>query len=86
MTYGHEQAEHLTVTVTPQYSGTPSGKVTIKTGTTTVCTITLASGKGHCTLTARQLRRGTYTLAAAYPGSSDFTSSTSARKTLTVVK
>jgi Bacterial Ig-like domain (group 3) len=86
VTYGHEQAEHLTVTVTPQYSGTPSGKVTIKAGTATICTITLASGKGSCTLTARQLRVGTYTLAASYPGSSDFTSSTSARKTLTVVR
>jgi Bacterial Ig-like domain (group 3) len=84
VTFGHEQSEHLTVTVTPQYSGTPGGKVTIKTGTITVCTITLASGKGSCTLTARQLSRGTHTLIAAYPASSDFTGSASAKKTLTV--
>ena len=84
MTFGHEQAERLSVTVAPQYSGTPGGKVTVKTGRTTVCTITLASGKGHCTLTARQLRRGTYPLIASYPGSSNFTGSASARKTLVV--
>jgi hypothetical protein len=86
VTYGKEQAEHLTVTVTPHYSGTPGGTVTIKTGTATVCTITLAAGKGSCTLTARKLRPGTYALVAAYPGGRDFTSSASAKKTLTVVK
>jgi hypothetical protein len=84
VTYGHEQAERLTVTVTSHNSGTPGGKVTIKTGRTTVCTITLASGRGHCTLTPRQLRRGTYRLIASYPGSSHFTGSASARKTLVV--
>jgi hypothetical protein len=41
---------------------------------------------GNCTLTASQLRPGTHTLVAAYPGGSDFTSSASAKKTLTVVK
>ncbi|MCW2932904.1 MAG: hypothetical protein JWM19_3866, partial [Actinomycetia bacterium] len=45
----------------------------------------LASGKGSCTLSATKLPAGTHALAAAYPGSSDFTSSTSATKTLTVV-
>ena len=86
VTYGREQAERLTVTVTPQFSGTPGGKVTIKTGATTVCTITLASGKGSCTLTATKLSVGTHTLFAAYLGSIDFVSSASAKKTLTVVK
>jgi hypothetical protein len=52
VTYGHEQAEHLTVTVTPQHSGTPTGTVAVKNGTATECTIILASGKGSCTLTA----------------------------------
>jgi ribosomal protein L27 len=84
VTYGHEQAERLRVTVTPQYSGTPGGTVAVKTGTITVCTIRLASGRGGCTLTARKLGRGTHTLFAAYPGSGDFTGSASARKTLRV--
>jgi hypothetical protein len=84
VTYGKEHAEHLTVTVSPQYSGTPGGKVTVKSGTTVVCTITLVSGKGNCTLSARKLPKGTHTLTARYRGSADFTSSTSAKKTLTV--
>jgi hypothetical protein len=86
VTCGHEQAERLTVSVAPRYSGTPGGTVTVKSGTVTVCTIKLASGKGSCTLSAAKLPAGPHTLAAAYPGSSDFTSSTSARKTLTVAK
>jgi hypothetical protein len=61
------------------------GKVTVKTGTATECTIILASGKGNCTLTTTKFRAGTHALAAAYPGSSDFTSSASAGKALTVV-
>ncbi len=86
VTYGHEQSERLTVSVAPQYSGTPTGKVTIKSGTVTVCTITLASGKGSCTLTATRLTAGTAHLTATYTGSTDFAGSTSAAKTLTVVK
>jgi hypothetical protein len=86
VTYGKEQTEHLTVTVTPQYSGTPGGKVTIKAGNTTVCTITLGSGKGSCRPPRRKLPVGRYTLVAAYPASADFSSSTSAKSTLTVVR
>ena len=86
VTYGKEQAERLKVTVAPRYGGTPTGRVTIKSGATTICAITLARGQGGCTLTARQLRAGTYHLVAAYPGSGDFTGSASAAKTLTVVK
>jgi hypothetical protein len=86
VSYGREQAERMTVTVTPQYGGTPDGKATIKAGPATICTITLTAGKGTCTLTARQLRTAAYTLVATYPGTSNFTSSASARKTLTVVR
>ncbi len=86
ITYGKEQAEHLTVTVSPQYSGTPAGKVTIKSGTATLCAITLTSGKGSCTLTAKQLPIGGHILVATYPGNGNFKSSVSAKKTLTVVK
>jgi hypothetical protein len=85
VTYGHEQAEHVSVTVTS--SGvTPGGTVTVKSGSTTVCTITLRSGKGSCTLSAKKLPAGNRTLVATYSGSSDVTGSASAKKTLTVVK
>jgi hypothetical protein len=86
VTLGHEQAERLSVTVSHQYSGTPGGTVTVKSGTSTVCTITLRSGRGQCSLAARQLRTGTYTLIAVYHGNSNFTGSASSRKTLTVVQ
>jgi hypothetical protein len=86
VTYGQERSERLTVKVTGQYAGTPAGKVTVKSGTTTVCTITLASGKGSCTMAAKKLPVGTSTLVAVYGGSSDFAGAASGTKTLKVVK
>jgi hypothetical protein len=87
MTYGHEQVEHLSVTVLPQYSGsTPTGRVTISKSGTTLCTITLSSGKGRRTLSSRELKAGTYHLVATYGGSANFKGSTSAKETFTVVK
>jgi hypothetical protein len=86
VTSGQEQAEHLSVAVTPQFGGVPAGTVTIKTGTRTLCTITLKSGKGSCSLTARQLRPGTYQLTASYPGKGGFTGSASAPRRLTVAR
>jgi hypothetical protein len=86
VTYGHEQSEKLSVAVAPEYSGTPTGKVTVKAGRATVCVITLTSGKGACTLTAKRLPAGTYALAAAYPGSTEYADSASARKTLTIAQ
>jgi hypothetical protein len=84
VTFGHEQAEHLSVAVAPQFGGTPAGTVTIKAGTRTVCTITLKSGKGSCALSAKELNPGTNHLAASYPGKGGFTGSASAPKTLKV--
>lgn len=73
--------------VTPQFGGTPTGKVSLKAGTTTICILTLSTaGKGTCTLTARQLNVGTYTLIAAYGGSADYHASTSPSKTLEVLR
>ena len=84
VTYGHEQAEKLSVMVSPKYAGPVTGKITVKTGRITVCVITLKSGKGACTLTAKKLRPGTYTLIAAYLGNSNYATSVSAKSTLTV--
>jgi hypothetical protein len=87
VTYGHEQVEHLSATVLPQYSGsTPTGRVTISKSGTTLCTIRLSSGKGRRTLSSRELKAGTYHLVATYGGSASFKGSTSAKETLTVVK
>jgi hypothetical protein len=85
--YGHEQVLNLSVTVSPQYSGsTPTGTVTVKESTTTLCVITLSSGKGSCTLSAKKLPVRTYRLVATYGGSTDFAGSASAKETLTVAK
>jgi hypothetical protein len=81
---GHEQAEHLTVTVTPSISGTPGGQVTVRAGSVTICLITLNHAKGACTPSASRLKPGTYLLTAAYAGASPYAASASGRKTLTV--
>jgi hypothetical protein len=85
--YGHEQVEHLSVTVSPQHSGSAlAGRVTISESGTRLCTITLASGKGTCTLSSKELKAGTYRLVATYGGSTNFKGSTSAKETFTVAK
>jgi hypothetical protein len=87
VTYGDEQVLHLSVAVSPQYSGSPpTGRVTIKASTTTLCTISLSGAKGSCTLSAKELHAGAYSLVATYSGSTNFKGSTSAKETLTVAK
>jgi hypothetical protein len=86
VTDGREQAEHLTVRVVSKHGGTPSGTVSVKAGTATVCLVTLRSGRGSCTLAARQLKPATYHLVAHWPGGPGFHGSASAARTLTVAK
>jgi hypothetical protein len=56
VTYGDEQVEKLSVTVSPEFAGpTPTGKVSISESKTTLCVITLSSGKGsRVALSCRQ--------------------------------
>jgi hypothetical protein len=85
VTYGDEQVEHLSVAVSPQYPGTtPTGTVTVKASTGTLCVIKLSSGEGSCRLTPKKLKVRTYQIFATYGGSTNFKDSTSARGTLTV--
>jgi Bacterial Ig-like domain (group 3) len=84
--HGSEQAELFTVQVAPATSGTPTGNVTVKAGATAVCTIILAIGTGNCTLTSKQLKRGTYQITATYNGDTTYAVSTSTPpQTLNVV-
>jgi ribosomal protein L27 len=86
VTFGHEQTERLSVKVSPRWAGTPGGVVTIKHGTTVLCKITLSSGKGSCTLSAKALAVGAdRRLFATYAGNGNFTGSSSAAKDLAVV-
>jgi hypothetical protein len=82
--YGHEQAEHLSVTVSPKYAGTPAGTVTIKAGKTAICTITLSHGNGSCKVSSKALRPGVHKLVAAYQGDMNFAASIAKPKSLTV--
>jgi hypothetical protein len=86
ITYGHEHSERLSVTVSPQYGGTPAGTVTVRSGRTVVCRVRLSGGKGTCLLSARALRPGSHRLVASYPGSAYFGGSSSPARTVTVAK
>jgi hypothetical protein len=84
--FGHEQTEKISVKVTARTGGTPGGKVTVTANQRTACVITLAGGKGSCTLSARKLSPGSYQLTGHYAGDGTFGGSASAAKTLTVTR
>jgi len=77
VTYGSEQAETLTATVSGADGGTPAGTVAVTDGTTPVCTITLTGGQGTCALSATTLPVGAGTLTAAYSGDVTYVATTS---------
>jgi hypothetical protein len=77
MTYGSEQGDVLTASVTSPAGGTPSGTVTVTEGTTPVCTITLAGGQGTCSLSAKAIPAGGDTLTATYSGDATYVPATS---------
>jgi hypothetical protein len=85
VTYGDEQAQHLTVTVTPAIGGKVTGTVAVTAGSASVCTITLSGGKGSCTLAAMRFPAGAVTLKAAYSGARGLAAS-SASKGFTVAR
>jgi hypothetical protein len=91
VSYGSEQAGRLSVKVTAAYGGTPTGTVTVTSGGTTACLITLAPAKGggaqgSCTLPAKSLAVGARPLTAGYAGDHWYRDSVSASKTLTITK
>jgi large repetitive protein len=75
-TYGREQNVHLNVNVTSAAGGTPSGTVDVFAGSNRLCTITLASAAGQCSLSPAKLKPGSYHLTASYSGDTNFTSAT----------
>jgi hypothetical protein len=70
------QSVTFTATVAPQFSGTPTGTVTFKSGTTELGIVKLSGGVASYTTT--KLAAGTLSITAVYNGSASFTSSTSA--------
>jgi len=84
--FGGEQTEVLTARVTNAGGGTPTGTVTISTGSTRICGFTLSVGTGHCSPSASLLRPGSYPLTATYSGDVTNTPSSDTSKTLVVDK
>jgi len=98
VSYGDEQVELLSVTVSPLSSrATLTGQVTVGEfklpvhrihgklpRPSTLCVITLKKGKGSCRMSAKNLGTGTYDLVATYGGNPVFSPSTSSMETLTV--
>ncbi len=74
-TYGDEEAVQASVTVVPEYGGSPGGTVTVTSGAANLCTITLKASAGSCTLPATALGAGSQTITATYGGDSNFTES-----------
>jgi hypothetical protein len=70
------QSVTFTSTVTPQFSGTPTGNMTFKNGTVTLKGGVALSG-GVATYTTTKLAVGTGSITAEYAGSTSFLSSTS---------
>jgi hypothetical protein len=69
------QAVTFTATVKAEFSGTPTGTMTINDGTKALKTVTLSDGVAMFTTTA--LAAGTHSIKATYNGSGDFTDSSS---------
>jgi hypothetical protein len=71
------QVVTVAFSVAPQFTGTPTGSVTVTSGAGgPTCTATLTAGAGSCTLTFTTA--GSKTLTAAYGGNGNFVASTSA--------
>jgi hypothetical protein len=69
-------AVKITATVTPKFSGTPTGTVTFKQGTTVLATKTLSGGQA--VYSTSTLGVGSHSITAVYNGATYFTGSTSA--------
>lgn len=85
VTYGDEKAEKVTATVRAT-TPAPAGTVKVTAGSTTLCTIKLASGTGSCALPVAPLAPGKVTLTARYSGGPGFAPSAGTSKPLTVAK
>ncbi|HEY6472091.1 MAG TPA: Ig-like domain repeat protein, partial [Acidimicrobiales bacterium] len=79
-TYGNESTVSFGVTVTPQFPGAPTGSVTVMSGSTPLCTVTLVAsdnGSGSCTTGNETLLASTspYAVTATYDGDTNFSAS-----------
>jgi len=88
LSYGKEADEDFTVKVRAETAGDgdPTGSVEVKDGSRTLCRADLSHGEGHCKLSDKDLKPGSYDLDAVYSGDSNFKSSMSGKEHLEVSK
>jgi Bacterial Ig-like domain (group 3)/FG-GAP-like repeat/Abnormal spindle-like microcephaly-assoc'd, ASPM-SPD-2-Hydin len=72
----HGTAVTFTATIKPPFSGSSTGTVTFKDGTTTLKTVPVSAGAAKYTTST--LATGTHNITATYNGSTDFTGSSGA--------
>jgi hypothetical protein len=65
----------FSVTVTTSNGAAASGTVTVASGSTKLCAITLSGGRGHCSPGASALPVGAHGIVATYAGNSDVAAS-----------
>lgn len=78
--YGGEELQFFHVTVSPAVLGltqAPTGTVTIRSGSTTLCTIVLPARRGSCSPSPRALPPGFYGVRGYYSGDATFSPSVS---------
>jgi hypothetical protein len=89
--FGGETAVQFNVTVSPQFSGAPTGLVSLTTGSTTLCTVTLVAangGHGSCNPTSDTILDASatpYPIIATYAGDANFAGSASSSQNLTIL-
>ncbi len=88
---GAEEIEDFSVRVGPDVLGataSPTGTVTIKAGSTVLCTITLTAasdGRGSCSPSANALPAGHYEVVAYYSGDSIYSPAQSHPRQLEII-
>ena len=84
--YGGEGSVTFTGSVVPGASFTPTGSITVTTGSTDLCTITLPDTTCATSATTLGASGSAYGVHATYSGDGEFTGSTSSSHDLTVTK
>ena len=83
---GRESDEEFRVKVTADDPaiGKATGRVDIETDGKVLCRVDLSDGAGHCSLSDKELKAGSYEIEAHYFGDDDLTTASSHRKHLDV--
>ena len=84
VTYGNEEAVTFTATVSPQISVTPTGTVSVSSGLTDLCSITLPATTCTTAATALDASPTAHPVTASYGGDREYSGSTSVSHGLTV--